>query len=272
MKKVTIKDIAEKAKVSKSSVSNYLNNKHNMMSETTKGRIENAIFDLEYMPNEKFRNYKKSKFGIIGLIIPDITDSFYANLSKGVFEAGYEEGFNVIMSNTDKNILREREYIKSFENKIDGLVVSSVDYFGLYLKNISNRIPIVLAERNIKERGFDLISSDNYEIIQELLSYFLARGFNYFVLFSEEKKDGVSRNIRIEAYNNFIKINNLQSSSRIIEGNLSNEAFFAKELLEISRIKQKRKVIIGVNGNNHNWKIAWRLIKIVISTYLKMII
>ncbi len=245
---VTISEIADMAGVSKSLVSNYINGKFNTMSEDTQQKIKSIIEELNYTPDTKHRNFKNVKKNLIGFVVPNITDYYYSNLSRGVFDVCFDRGYHVVMTSTDNNILREKEYLLSIQNKIDGLIISTSSYSNDFLKELGKKIPIVLVEHSIENNPFDIVRSNNEVATMELLEYFQEREFRRYFLFTEEPKEGASRNIRRAVFEKFIKENGYTNNSRIVVVNINNEALFAKELLEITNSVKEKTMIFGVNG------------------------
>ena len=81
--KATIVDVAKKAGVAISTVSHVLNHTAPISEETQK-RVQQAILDLDYTPNMLARNLRQKYSNVIGVIVPDIENEFYANVSSGI--------------------------------------------------------------------------------------------------------------------------------------------------------------------------------------------
>ncbi len=249
MKKITISDVANDAKVSKSLVSNYLNEKYESMSNEAKEKIKNSIEKLNYTPNETYRNFRKNKTKNIGLIVPDITDMFYANICKGIFDAGFDKSYNVIMASTNKSIQRENEYLKSFIQKVDGIILSSVSPDAEYLNKIKRHTPVVLLEKNLKGSNLDIITSNNYDAVQELLNNLYINGYKNLAMFTEPLVKGTSRNVRCKAFKKFVEEKRLKNSTHIYEINMNDEISMMKHLLEFkNKYDNEKKAVVGVNG------------------------
>ena len=84
MKKITINDVAQKAGVSKTTVSRFLNNNYNNMSDHTKKRIEDVIKELNYRPNKQAQALKSKHSYLIGVVVADISNMFSSLLLKGI--------------------------------------------------------------------------------------------------------------------------------------------------------------------------------------------
>ncbi|WP_349399024.1 LacI family DNA-binding transcriptional regulator, partial [Clostridium perfringens] len=95
--KLTINDIAKKAKTSKTTVSFYLNGKFDKMSPDTKRRIEQVIEETNYSPNIMARSLKLKKSNLIGVVVADITNPFSSNIVKGIGEITRRKGYQILV-------------------------------------------------------------------------------------------------------------------------------------------------------------------------------
>lgn len=127
---VTLKDVGKAAGVSTASVSKVLNGDYSKVSEETKERILKAAKTLKYRPNRIARGLAKSQTRIIGLLIPDISNPYYADLSKGVEEEAERNNYNLILCNSLDNNAKEYKYINMLiEYNVDGVILTSMMSF-----------------------------------------------------------------------------------------------------------------------------------------------
>lgn len=110
MERVTITDIAKKAEVSIATVS-YVLNQTREVSPELKQRVLDAVAQLGYFPDENARNLRNKRSSIIGLIVPDNSNPFFAEIAKGVEDAVFESGYSVILCNSNSIPEREMSYI-----------------------------------------------------------------------------------------------------------------------------------------------------------------
>ncbi len=145
---VTIKDIAQIAGVSPSTVSRALNDSP-LIREETKARIREIAAALGYERNELARGLVKGASGALGLLVPDITNPFFAEITKGVEEVARERGFGVVLCTTENEPAREEEYLKLLRRKrVDALVIATVTLDDPHLLELQRfRIPFVLVSR-----------------------------------------------------------------------------------------------------------------------------
>ncbi|HAF70325.1 TPA: LacI family transcriptional regulator [Candidatus Acetothermia bacterium] len=120
-----------------------------LIREETKARIRRIAEELGYERNELARGLVKGASGAIGLVIPDITNPFFAEVTRGVGEGAHARGYGVILCNTEEDPDRERSYIGLLRRKrVDGLILTSVTAEDPYIKAIArSKTPFVLVSR-----------------------------------------------------------------------------------------------------------------------------
>jgi DNA-binding LacI/PurR family transcriptional regulator len=121
----TITDVAELAKVSKNTVSRYLNNR-GYISQQTRDNIQQAIDFLHYRPNQIARSLYSNKTNIVGLVIPDVTQPFFAKMASLIEDELDKNGYRMILCNTMHSSVKEQKYIDLLiGNKVDGIIIGS---------------------------------------------------------------------------------------------------------------------------------------------------
>ena len=125
MARVTIKDIAKRADVSTATVS-YVINDSRYVSPALKTRVLEAIEELGYYPDDNARSLRSKRTSTIGLIVPDNSNPFFAEIAKGVEDAGFEAGYTVILCNSNAMLERELAYLEVLLSKrVDGMILFS---------------------------------------------------------------------------------------------------------------------------------------------------
>lgn len=120
-----IKDVAKKAKVGVATVSRALNGS-GYVSEETRKKIDKAIQELNYTPNELARNLYHNRSGIIGVVIPDLEHPFFAKLSKYIEMELYDQGYKTMICNTVGISKRERDYLDMLDRSmVDGIITGA---------------------------------------------------------------------------------------------------------------------------------------------------
>lgn len=156
---VTIKDVAEKVGVSVTTISRVLNNR-GYLSDGLKKRVSEAMEEMNYQPNELARSLLRKKSNVIGLIIPDISHPFFAEVTKHIESYAYDQGYKLMLCNSMLYKKKEKEYIDLLRaSQVDGIIMGS---HTMSVKDyMSINLPLVTLDRQIS-KSIPFISSDNY--------------------------------------------------------------------------------------------------------------
>ena len=122
MSSITISDVAKKAGVSPKTVSRVLNEEP-FVKDSTRERVLKVIRELGYRPNTLARSLRKQETRTIGLVVPNSANPFYADVGRGVEAISFDEGYNLILCNSDRNIEKEIMYADLLAQKqVDGII------------------------------------------------------------------------------------------------------------------------------------------------------
>ncbi|WP_254891389.1 LacI family DNA-binding transcriptional regulator, partial [Cronobacter sakazakii] len=145
----TISDVARAAKTGKTSVSRYLNGEKHLLSDALLARIEQAIAQLDYRPNQMARGLKRGRTRLIGLIIADITNPYSVNVLSGIEAACREKGFTPLVCNTNNALDQELHYLDLLRSyQVEGIVVNAVGMREEGLNRLQqSALPMVLIDR-----------------------------------------------------------------------------------------------------------------------------
>ncbi|MFC0212261.1 LacI family DNA-binding transcriptional regulator [Paenibacillus chartarius] len=175
---VTIYDIAKKANVSPMTVSRVINNSPSI-KESTRLKVEEAIRELEYVPNKQARSLTSKETKLVSLVIPDISNPFFTNIARGAEDKALQLGYQVILGNTDENKDKEAMYINMLMSSgVDGaLIVPSSDDSAANMKRlVKRRIPFVYVDRTVDSVPADSITGDNLNTTRELVQHLIELG------------------------------------------------------------------------------------------------
>jgi LacI family transcriptional regulator len=164
MTKITIKEVAKLAGVSIATVSNVINDTKYVSNEVKK-QVYDAMSVLNYVPNTLAKSLRVSESRLIGLMISDISNQFFSLVVRGIEDGLAQEGYNVLLCNTDSNIEKEREYLKVLLGKrIDGIIVSSSGDSEEYFKEMWRLdVPLVFLNRCPNPLVSDSVTTNNRE-------------------------------------------------------------------------------------------------------------
>lgn len=150
-KRVTHKDVAERAGVSVATVSYVLNNGPRPVAPETRVKVEEAIAELGYYPNELARSLRLQQSSTIGLILPNIMNPVFAEIAHELESACRQEGFVLLLCNSDRQHDREEHFIQILRAKqVDGVVITPHDDpVALIQPLVQARIPVVVLEHDL---------------------------------------------------------------------------------------------------------------------------
>ena len=137
----TLFDVARRAGVSKSTVSNVIRG-DGRVAETTRERVERAIEEIQYRPNVIARSLKARSSMAIGIVVPDLTNPFHAELAAGSERAANASGYAALITHTEASPQTEQDAARAFiERRVDCVVVAGV--------SVGSSLPALLLDREI---------------------------------------------------------------------------------------------------------------------------
>ena len=172
----TMKDIARRTGLGLATISSYFNGGNGR--EKNRIKIEEAIEELHYEVNEVARGLKTNATRTIGVVIPELNNTFCAEIITGMEDVLRSHGYATIVCDcrTDKKLEREAvEFLT--RRRVDGIINMPVDEEGNHLKRFQKTgKPIVLIDRKIQGINCDSVLVDNKKAAEDAVRYFIERG------------------------------------------------------------------------------------------------
>jgi len=168
----TIKAVAKDAGVSVATVSRVINSNCKVSAELVEA-VNKSIAKLNYYPNTVARSLKFDSTLSIGLIISDISNSFFCFLARTIEDVIHGDNYNMIVCSTDNQQDKELSYLRLLlGKKVDGIIINTTGMNDELITSVSHVLPVVLCGRKIHSPSFhgDFVDSDN-----EAGSYTLTR-------------------------------------------------------------------------------------------------
>jgi LacI family transcriptional regulator len=161
---VTIRDVARHAGVSTTTVSHVMNATRFVEPETEE-RVRRAIAQLGYRPNLLARSLRRQETHTIGLLVPDNSNPFFAEVARVIEDAGFAEGYSVILCNSDLSEAKQAAYLNVLlAKRVDGvLLVSSVAQPGPLEQIRAAGVPVVMVDRDVGDLPVDQVMVANDE-------------------------------------------------------------------------------------------------------------
>ncbi|MEK4971799.1 LacI family DNA-binding transcriptional regulator [Niallia sp. FSL R7-0648] len=215
---ITIKDIANAAKVSTATVSRVLNGAGGY-NEETKKKILQIAEELGYRRNEMARSLVKKSSNLIGIIMPSVSTIFYADIVNGIEKVAQKQGFSVILSHAGVKGNRLIHCLKMLEErKVDGLVIVSIPLMEDQIQAIESlSIPYVLLSTDTPNKQIPFIKVDDYEAAYAATKYLINHGHRKIGLAGVDYSDRVAGTPRIEGYKKALKDHGLSFSANDIK-------------------------------------------------------
>lgn len=176
MGKTTIKDIAKASGASTATVSRVLSNT-GYASKEIRAKVLEVAKRLNYQPNGIARSLKMERTNTIGIIIPDIANPYFMQISKGIEDIVQQDGYNLIFASSDENPAKEKEMLRVLlEKRVDAIVLATSDNNNESIKQLGDiGVPIILIDRKIDDDQLDLDSvvEDNFHGAYQLTDYLI---------------------------------------------------------------------------------------------------
>ncbi|NCE86777.1 LacI family DNA-binding transcriptional regulator [Pseudomonas sp. Q1] len=197
--RVTMLDVAERAGVSKASVSRFIGDDRALLSDAIALRIEHAIEALGYRPNQMARGLKRGRTRLIGMLVADIRNPYSIAVMHGVETACRRHGYSLVVCNTDRDDEQERQHLAALRSyNIEGLIVNTLGHHLDQLLELQREMPLVLIDRKVEPLHSDLVGLDNPAAVRMALEHLQQQGYRD-VLMVSEAADGTSSRLERQA-------------------------------------------------------------------------
>jgi DNA-binding LacI/PurR family transcriptional regulator len=198
----TLVEIAKKAGVSKSTASNVVRG-HNVVAEATRRRVERAIAELRYHPNAIARSLKSRTSSVLGIVVPDLANPFYAGLVVSVERAAKQLNFAVLALNTECLPESENDAGRAFiERRVEGVIIGGISVGSpLPKKLLDHHIPVVLASiGEPDDERLAVIDHDDAAAMEAAVDHLHALGHRRFAFAAQEfsEQSGERRKLGFE--------------------------------------------------------------------------
>ncbi len=173
----TIKDVALRAGVSFTTVSHVVNGTRRV-SDEARLRVESAMAELGYVRSAVARALKTSETHILGVVVPNITNPFFAELTRGVEDFARRTGYSVFLCNSDDDRQRQLRYLQTLlERRVDGVLLAASGHAELEVGPLQDaRIPCVVVDRVVKGFAADCVRLDNFQGARLAVEHLLSLG------------------------------------------------------------------------------------------------
>lgn len=177
VRKLTIKDVAKEAGVSTATISRVLSGT-GYVSEEVRKHVLATVNALNYQPNAIARSLKQEKSWGVGMIIPDMTNSYFMSIARTMQKRLVAEGYRLLFMDSEENPEKEREALDSLRsNRVEAIVLAGTGANTELLQQLaSSDFPLVLLDRSIRGVNADLVMEDNRTPVREAIASLMRQG------------------------------------------------------------------------------------------------
>ncbi|MCR6630370.1 MAG: LacI family transcriptional regulator [Magnetospirillum sp.] len=200
--KPSLVDVAKRANVSISTVSRTITGT-GKISEETQEHVRQVMRELGYKPNRVARRLRarEGKRHLIGLIIPNIQNPFFADLARGVEDVAYKNNFAVMLCNYDEDPKKELFYLDVMQaEQVDGIILPPAHEEDADVQRVrQSGIPVVCVDRSLSDPTIDKVEVDNEQGSFEAVAHLIKKGHKRIGLISGPGDTSTGRE-RLEGY------------------------------------------------------------------------
>ncbi|WEB49455.1 catabolite control protein A [Streptococcus anginosus] len=213
---VTIYDVAREAGVSMATVSRVVNGNKNV-KENTRKKVLEVIDRLDYRPNAVARGLASKKTTTVGVVIPNITSSYFATLAKGIDDIAEMYKYNIVLANSDEDDDKEVSVVNTlFSKQVDGIIFMGYHLTEKIRSEFSrSRTPVVLAGTVDVEHQLPSVNIDNKQATMDVVER-LTKNNQKIAFVSGPLVDDINGKIRLAGYKEALKKAKLTYSEGLV--------------------------------------------------------
>lgn len=172
-----LRDVAERAGVSQSTASRALNSAPTVDKDMA-NRVIRAAAELKYEPNRLARNLRRKAGSIWAILISDIENPFFTSVVRGVEDVALEQGYSIVLCNTDETAEKERRYIDvALAEQVAGIIISPASEQSDIGELVKHDVPIVTIDRQLVDADVDAVLVDNRDGARRATNHLIEAGY-----------------------------------------------------------------------------------------------
>lgn len=220
---VTIKDVAKLAGVSISTVSRVINDSKPVTDEV-KQRVLDVIKETGYIPNPLARSLVTKKSKLIGVIVPEVSDSFVNEILNGIEAVSKMYDYDILLVNTYSDKEQELESIKLLKTKqVEGIVMLSWILDEDHVNAMKeSRIPAIYISKTARNYDIYTVSTSNEDATYDMTEYLIKNGHEDIAFIMTSKEETILERERRTGYERALKDNNIKIDEKLIKYGLTD--------------------------------------------------
>lgn len=216
---ITIYDVAREANVSMATVSRVVNGNQNV-KPATRQKVLAVIERLDYRPNAVARGLASKKTKTVGVIIPDISNVFYAELVRGIEDIATMYRYNIILTNSDQQEDKEVQLLSTLLSKqVDGVVMMSDEISPEMLHEMNRAtVPIVLAGTVETSNSFPSVNIEYHDAAVDAVNRLIKNGHKRIAFVSGSIDSTITRLYKVSGYERALNEASIEIDTDLIVG------------------------------------------------------
>ncbi len=250
-KRITTEEIAARLGISAMTVSRALNDRPNV-DKKTRERILETARKLGYTPNHIARSLVLRRTETIGVVVPEITHSFFPEVIRGIEDVTYSAGYHLILTHSAEDDERERDVIRTLQSKrVDGLLISTaqtVKDYSSYVDAIRLGIPIVFFDRVVQDIGASCVSIDDENCSERITEHLIGHGYKSIAHLSGPTTVSIGK-ARLRGFHKALTRNGLKFKPELVveSGFHEKGGYQAMQSLLQLPVRERPDAVVAVN-------------------------
>ncbi|MDN5284454.1 MAG: LacI family DNA-binding transcriptional regulator [Mucilaginibacter sp.] len=249
-KKLSIVDIANSLNISKTTVSFILNGRarEKRISEELVERVLKYVNEVGYKPNSLAKSLRTGKSNIIGLLVQDISNPFFATIARQIEDRAYKNGYKIIYSSTDNDTHKTQELIAMFRDRhVDGYIIVPPEGIEEDISSlIKDGLPVVLFDRYLPKVKTDYVVVNNLFSTYNATRYLIDKGYKNiaFISFDSQQTQMLDR---LDGYKKAITESKLKAVIKELEVHQDEKLIIAPILAFMKEHPETEAILFGNN-------------------------
>ncbi|MBI4536024.1 MAG: LacI family DNA-binding transcriptional regulator [Ignavibacteriae bacterium] len=246
--RVTAKEVAQELGISAMTVSRALNNRP-YVDEETRRKVEQVAERLGYSPNHIAKSLATRKTHTIGVVLPEITHSFFPEAIRGIEEVTYQRGYHLILTHSAEDAEREKDAIRTLESKrVDGILISTaqtVEDYRTYNQLVKSGVQLVFFDRCVWGIGASCVSINDEESAKQITEHLIGHGYRKIAHLGGPQRVSIGK-ARLRGYRRAIERHGMTCREElVIESGFHERGGYEamNKLLNLSPSRRPRAVV-----------------------------
>lgn len=249
-KKLSIVDIANHLNISKTSVSFILNGRaeEKRIGKELVERVMKFVEEVGYKPNSLAKSLRTGKSNIIGLMVEDISNPFFAAIARFIEDRAYKNGYKIIYCSTDNDTAKTQDLIGMFQDRhVDGYIIAPPEGIEDNIAGLlKSNLPVVMFDRYLPNIKTDYVVVDNLKSTYNATNLLIEKGFKNiaFITFSSNQTQMLDRR---EGYKKALTEAGMKTHIKEIKFDQDSELIIKPIEEFLKKNKQLDAILFGTN-------------------------